>query len=318
MTPRISACASFAIAGALLVGACGGGSKKASTTTSTPSTEASTSSSEPTTSSTIDPTLKDLLLVAADLPGFKESSNPTPDQALFKTCDPAEAPAFKAVYDAPKEVGSTFVRGKDDAVQVKSIVSSTTAEKAEAGLTELLDAKALSCLEKDVQALAENGKPAGQTITVKLTSAKSTVTGVDQALLLSGTVTVKSGSTSGTSSTAPTSTTSKSSSTTAGSGGTTTRLDAVFLRSAGTILEVDYSGPTALATPTERQKIVAVAARKLAAAASGTGGSSTTVSGASTSSTSGSGSSTTKRSTSTTRQGSSTTKKATTTSSTKA
>ncbi len=289
MTPRNTA---LALSVALLAGAgCGGGGGKAATTTSAPpSSETTSSSVASTTSSTIDQTLKELLLVAADLPGFKEATTPAGTAELFKTCDPAEVPAFKLLNDSPSIEGGTFERGKDDAVGVTSSVYSVTAEQAEDGLTELLDAKALECLEKDLRAIVEEDLTAGQTATVKLTSTKATVAGVDQVVILSATVTLKEGATT-----------------------LTTRQDGVFLRSAGTILEVDYLGPTTLATPAERQKIVAVAARKLAAAASG--GTTTTGSGgSSTSSTRSSGSSTTRRSTPTTRRSStSTTTKATTT-----
>lgn len=286
--------ASLAVAAALGLAACGGGDNNAGpTTTTTPSSlEETTTSVATTTSTTIDPTLKELLLVAEDLPGFKEGTASPDDVKLFQTCDPAEAPAFKVVYDAPSVDGATFVRGTDDAVSVSSSVISMPADQAEAGLTELLDEKVVACLQKDLQAIIEKDAASGVTVTVKLTPSKATIAGVDQTVLVSGTVTIKGGTTQ------------------------TLRADLVFLRSSGTIVVLDYSGPTALATSAERQKIVAVAGRKLAGAAGGTT-STTEASGASSTSTS-RRTSTTRRSTTSTRSGSSTssTRRASTTSST--
>lgn len=286
--------ASLAVAAALGLAACGGGDNNADpTTTTTPSSlEETTTSVATTTSTTIDPTLKELLLVAEDLPGFKEGTTPPDDVKLFQTCDPTEAPAFKVVYDAPSVDGATFVRGKDDAVSVSSSVISMPADQAEAGLTELLDEKVVACLQKDLQAIVEKEAASGVTVTVKLTPSKATISGVDQTVLLSGAVTVKGSTTE------------------------TLRADLVFLRSSGTIVVLDYGGPTTLATSAERQKIVAVAGRKLAGAAGGTT-STTEASGGSSTSTS-RRTSTTRRSTTSTRSGSSTssTRRASTTSST--
>lgn len=273
--------ASLAVAAALGVAACGGGDKNADSTTTTPSSlEETTTSLVTTTSTTIDPTLKELLLVAEDLPGFKEGTTPPDDVKLFQTCDPAEAPAFKVVYDAPSVDGATFVRGKDDAVSVSSSVISMPADQAEAGLTELLDEKVVACLQKDLQAVVEKDAASGVTVTVKLTPSKASIPGVDQTVLLSGTVTIKASATE------------------------SLRADLVFLRSSGTIVVLDYGGPMTLTTSAERQKIVAVAGRKLAAAAGGTT-STTEASGGSSTSTS-RRTSTTRRSTTSTRSGSST------------
>jgi hypothetical protein len=298
MTPRAAAPVALGLAVALAISACGsGGGKGASTSTPTTAESTSSSAEATTTSTTIDPALKALLLVADDLPQFKEAANPSPDQDLFKTCDPAEVPAFKVLYDAPSVDGSTFSRGADDAVEVTSSVTSTTAEQGQAGLDEVLEPKAVECLQTDLQALTDKDKPEGTTATVKVTTAKSTVAGVDQTVLLSTTTTVKQGAT--TTTTEGSSTTRQSSSTTKQAATQVIRQDLVFLRLGGTILVVTYLGPSGLTSTTERQRIVAVAAKKLTDGTSGST-STTTGSGSGSSTSSTRGSSTTRRSTTST------------------
>jgi len=300
--------AALVVAAALAaVPGCGGGGGKKSTTTSVP-TSLDTPTSEQTTSSTIDPALQSLLLVAADLPGFKEPTSAAQAARRSTSCESTTAPAVTALFAAPSVEGTTFEKGTGGAVKVSSSAIGTTAEQAGAGLTELVDPKVQSCLSADLKASAEKDLPTGSTLTLKLTSAKATVTGVDQTVLLSGTGTLKTDTTASTSdpsSTSKSSTTSKTAKTVV--------YDQVFLRSGGTILVLTYSGPSDQATSVERQRIVATAAKKLASA-SGSGTSSTTTGGSSTSTSVG-GSTTSHKSTSTTRR-TTTTKKTTTTPST--
>lgn len=291
IAPRTAA---LITATALAVVACGGGGDKASTTT-TPTTGESTSSSFETTTTTIDPALQELLLVAEDLKDFKEQATTEPvdpDGSNAPTCgDPAIAPAGRALDGEPSVDGGRFVRGPQDAVDVSSSVVATTPEKAEAALKEVLEPKVVECLEGDFRTEVEKEAPAGTTVTFKTTSAASTVPGIDQAVLVSSTVTLKNGATT-----------------------STRRVDLVFLRKAGVILTIPYSGPTELATSAERQRIVAIAARKLAGEAAGT--STTAGASGSTTSTRRGATTSTRRSTSTTRQGSTTSSTRATTSTT--
>lgn len=274
----------FAAALALAAGCGGGGGKKATTTSATPVAEETTTSVEvATTTTTIDPSLQALLLVAADLPGFKDPTIPTPSNQPSTTCDPADVPGVTAIIEAPGVNGTTLVKEANDAVKVSSRVVSVTPDQAQGSLTELLDPKAASCLESDLRAVVEKEQPAGTTVTLKLTTSQSTAAGADQVVILGGTATVK--------------------------GDTVTRTlrhDIGFLRAGGTVLVVTYSGPSSSASTAERQGIVVTAAGKLSASTT-----STTVgaAGGSTSST---------RRTSTTRRRSTTTtmRRATTTSST--
>jgi len=280
-----------------VVAACGGGGGKKATTTSTPTSGFdSTPSSEASTSTTVDPALQSLLLVAADLPSFKEPASPSPTGRRSTSCESTTAPAITALLASPGAEGSTFERGTGGAVKVSSSAISAAPEQATAALTELVDPKVQSCLEADLKAAAEKDLPSGSTLTMKLTSAKATVVGVDQTVVLSGIGTVKGDTTASTS----------AGSSTTKAGAKTVRYDLVFLRSAGTVLVLTYTGPSDQATSTERQKIVAIAAKKLAGTGGGATGSSTTVAAG--------GSTTTRKgATTTTHKGTTTTKKSTTT-----
>lgn len=288
--------APFALAVSLaLVAGCGGGGKK-SPQLGTPSSEVSSTTEPATTSTTIDPALQDLLLVAADVPTFKEDTAAVDPAAQgndpLKQCD-TELPAVKAVDEVPRAEGATFVRGVGNAVSTTSSASVSDAGKAEAALTELVSAEAAACYEAAVAGAVEAGNQAGAKATAKTTATKSSVPGIDQVVLLSSAVTVAA---------------------TAGKA-EAVRYDIVFMRSQGTVVVVVYRGPTTLTSVAERQKIVGAVSKKLAASvpgSTGTSGSSTSVTGG--------GSSTTKRSTTTTRRSSTTTSsttKASTTSSTK-
>lgn len=277
---------SLAVAVALALAACGGGDDEAATTTSAPA-ESTTTSVQPTTT-TIDPALQQLLLVAADLEGFKEQPGapPVDEASTAPICgDQAVAPAGAALRDEPFADGPTLVRGAEDAVEVSSSALKTTAERAESALNEIVDPKVVDCLEADFKTEAEKNLPAGSTVTLESTATKSTVTGVDQAVLVTSTSTVKSEART-----------------------VATRVDLVFLREEGTILTVNYLGPTALTSNGERQRIVAIAARKLAGPDAA--GTSTTTGGSSTSSRQSTTSS--RRSTSTTGAGTTSSRRSTT------
>jgi hypothetical protein len=156
-------------------------------------------------------------------------------------------------------------------------VVASTPEKAEAAVKEALDPDVVKCIEGDMRTEIEKDLPSGTTLEFKTTPTESSVPGTDQAVLVASTVTVKAAAT------------------------VTLRADIVFLRKAGVILSVFYIGPTNLATSAERQRIVAIAAKKLA------GDSGTSTTGAAGGSTSSSGrSTTTRRGSTTTRQGGST------------
>jgi hypothetical protein len=288
--------ASLGMAAALGVAAgCGGGGSKAPATTSTSETsiEETTTSLATTTSTTIDPALRDILLLKEDLPsGFEEQATQSTRPALFATCDAATAPAVKALYEAPRVDGTTFERGADGAVKVSSTAIAAGPDQGEPAVTELSDAKVVECAESDLRALVEKDQPAGAEVTLKLTATRATVKGSDQTVLLSSTSTSKVDGTT-----------------------KTVRLDLVFLRRVDTVLVITYAGPTSLATAAERQKIVAAAAAKLGGGASA-GTSTTEASGRSTS-TSRRTSTTRRSTTSSTRSGSTTssTRNATTTSS---
>lgn len=288
--------ASLAVAAALTIAAgCGGGDKdRAAPVTTSSSLEETTTSLPTTTSTTIDPALRDLLLVKEDLPsGFEEQSTPSGRPGLFTTCDPATAPAVKALYEAPSADGATFQRGAGGAVKVSSTAIAAGPDQAGPALTELADTKVVECLESDLRALVEKDQPAGSEVTLKLTATKSTVKGSDQTVLLSSTSTAKVDATT-----------------------STVRVDLVFLRRADTVLVVTYAGPTGLTSVAERQKIVAAAAAKLGGGASAGSSTSTSASGSSTSTSR--KTSTTRRSTTSTRSGGTTssTRRASTTSST--
>lgn len=277
--------ASLAIAAALTIAAgCGGGDKDQAAPVTTSSSLEETTTSLPTTTSTIDPALRDLLLVKEDLPsGFEEQSAPSIRPGLFTTCDPTTAPAVKALYEAPSADGATFQRGTGGAVKVSSTAIAAGPDRAGPALTELADTKVVECLESDLRALVEKDQPAGSEVTLKLTATKSTVKGSDQTVLLSSTSTAKVDATT-----------------------STVRLDLVFLRRADTVLVVTYAGPMGLTSVAERQKIVAAAAAKLGGGASAGSSTSTSASGSSTS---------TSRKTSTTRRSTTSTRSAGTTSS---
>lgn len=271
----------LAAALALAAGCGGGGGKDPTTTTAPPPPEETTTSVEVTTTTTvIDPALQALLLVAADLPGFTEPSSPIPSPDPSTTCDPSEVPAVKAVIEAPGANGATLVKGTNDAVKISSRAISITPEQAQAGLTELLDPKASSCLESDLRAAVEKEQPAGTTVTLKVASSQSTVAGADQVVVLAGTATVKGDTVT-----------------------RTLRYDLAFLRTGGKVLIVTYSGASSLTSNAERQGIVVTAAGKLSGSTT-----STTVAGGSTTST--------KRTSTTRRRTTTTTMRRTTTSST--
>lgn len=269
-----------------IVAACGGGGgSRSNTTAAPPPDESTTTSAEPTTTSTtIDPALEELLLVAEDLTGFRKQADPEPeDPNEPRLCDPSVAPAQKVLDDGPSADGPTLARESNEEVEVSSFVAQASPEEARAAMDELLDPKVRQCAEERLKMLLEqDAAQPGVTYAVKTTSSRSTVGGVEQAVVLASTITA------------------------GGSGATRTiRADIVLLRSGGTVLGVDYFGPSSATSVAERQRIVAVAARKLAATGSGT--STTAAGGGSTSSTSASRrTSTTRRSTSTTRDRSTT------------
>lgn len=279
--------ASLAVATTLaLMAGCGGGDgKKAATTTSgpPPSEETTTSVELTTTTTAVDPALQALLLTASDLPGFKEQSGATTTTTTpttTTTCDATEVPAVKAILEAPTANGATLVKGANDAVKVSSRALKTTPEQAQSGLTELVDTKAEDCLASDLKALVEKEQPAGTTVTLKLTTAQSTVAGSEQTVIVSGAATVKADTVS-----------------------RTLRQDLVFLRTAGTVVVISYGGPSSLATTAERQGIIVTAAAKL----SGSTTSTTSASGTGRSTSSTRRTATTRRSTTSTRRSSSTT-----------
>jgi len=273
-----------------LVAGCAGGGSSRSTTTRAPSTSSTEDvpapSEQSTPPTTVDPTLQSLVLVAADVPGFKEQAGPSPTRDRSTSCDPAAAPAVKAISAAAAAEGATFERGPDGAVQVSSRGISSP-DQAEAALTELVDPKLTACLQADLRAIVEKNSGGGAADAFKMTSAKSKVGGVDQTVILAASASMKDNA----------------------GVARTVLLDLVFLRSSGTILVVTYTGPSGMASVAERQRIVAVAGRKLAGSASGT---STTLAGGSTTS------STRRSTTTTTRRSTTTTHPASTTSSTKA
>ena len=276
--------AALAAAAVVLAAGCGRGEEAAPPATTTPETTVANT----TTTTGNEDELKKLLLVAADVPEFKEkpaSNEPEDDFDPFARCE-AELPALKAVADAPEVEGASFVRAPEDAVEVGSSATATTPEKAEALLNELADPKTGGCFETAFSEALKKEVPAGAEVTPKVTATKSSVAGADQTVLLSIAATVRGG------------------------GQTSTfRADLVFLRRAGDVVIVTYSGPTNLTSVAERQRIVAAVSKKL-----GGGTTATTAGSASTSSTRG-GSSTTRRSTTTTRGGT-TSSRATTTSTT--
>lgn len=265
--------AALAVAAAVsLAAGCGRGGQDAPSTTTTPAETTLPS----TTTTVVDDKLKELLLVAADVPEFKEkpaSNEPeTGDDDPLARCE-SQLPAAKAIEE-PEVEGATFVRGAEDAVKVASSATGTTAEKAEAALNELVDPKATACFQQEFSEFFKKDLPAGAEVTAKVAATKSTVAGADQAVLLGTTLTGK------------------------GPAGTVTyRADFVFLRRAGDIVTIFYAGPSNLTTVAERQRIVAAVSKKL-----GAGTTSTTASSGSTTSVAGTGSSTTRRSTTTTRR----------------
>lgn len=293
VSPRGTAPFALAVSLALaLLAGCGGGGKKATL-------GPSSSEVAPSTSTTIDPGLKNLLLVAADVPTFKEDTSPDDPAAVdddpLKRCD-AALPAFKAMDDVPSADGATFVRDVGNAVSATSSASSADSQKAEAALTELLSPEATACFNTAIAGAIEAGNPNGGKATAKTTVTKSSVPGIDQVVLLSSTATVN-----------------------AAGKAIGVRFDFVFLRSQGTVVVVFYGGPTALTSVAERQKIVGAVSKKLAAASGSADTSVSSTSSTSSTSATGAGSSTTRRSTTTTRRSGSTTSsttKASTTSST--
>lgn len=284
------AAAAVAVALVALGAACGGGGGGGATTTSAPpSTEESTTTSVEVTTTTlgIDPALQELLLVAEDVPNFKEkdppvSVNPSAedDDALQK-CE-AQVPELKDAADTPEIEGSTFVRGADDAVEVSSSVSDGDPAEAQALLDALLDGKLTACLEESFKAGVGPDAPAGVDVTFKTTQTKATVAGADQTVVLSSAFGVSGGGVK-----------------------LSFRLDIVLLRQEGTVVSIFYFGPSNITSSAERQRLVAAVSKKLQGTSS---------SSSSTSSTSKS-SSTTRRATSTTRRSTSTTRQASTTSS---
>ena len=277
--------AALAIAAAVAFAGCGGDDKE-------PAAEVTTTVL-PSTTTTIDPALRDLLLVAADVPMFTEETGAEPKEEKEKTfavCQPAEAPAANALTVEPEVDGSTFVRGPQGAVKVSSSATATTPEKAEAALTELVDPKLSACYESDLRAAIEKDVPTATELQVKLTATKSEVAGADQAVLLSATIDFTSEGKA-----------------------RDVRSDLVLLRRQGTIVAIFYNGPIDVTSVAERQRIVAAVSKKLGG---DTSGSSTTTGGSSTSGT-GRGSSTSQRSTSSTGRGSTTSSTRATTSSTR-
>lgn len=271
---------SVTVTAAALVGitGCGGGGEKASTTTPSTAAELTTSSVETTTTTrVIDPALQGLLLTASDLPGFKEQASSGPDGGGdgFSTCDPAAFPGIAALESAPSIDGVTFERGPEGAVEVASGVASASPEDAEKVLTAFLDPKVASCFESDIRASVGKDLPAGVTVDIKTSASKATLAGIDQAVVVAIAATVKR------------------------PGGTKAiRADLAFLRKAGTVVYISYFGVGTAATAAERQRIVSIAAGKLAGPPAPT----------STSTTAATRSSTTKRpgTTTTTRRASST------------
>jgi len=234
------------------------------------------------TTTTIDPALRELVLVAADLPKFKEETTaPAKDEETFAVCEPTDAPASYALVDEPSVDGANFARGPEGAVSVSSTATATTPQKAEAAITELTDPKLTGCYESDVRKGIEKDVPAASEITVKLAVTKPSVAGVDQAAVLSAAIAFKANGKPG-----------------------AVRSDFVLLRRQGIILSFFYSGATNLASAAERQGIIAAAAKKLSGDTSVT--STTSGSGSSSTSISAGGSSTTRRSSSTTSKGSTT------------
>ncbi len=286
-TSRGTAILAFAAAAAVASG-CGGDDDEPTaevTTTVLPST---------TTTTAVDPALRDLLLVAADVPMFTEETGAAPKEEkerTFAVCQPAEAPAANALTTEPEVDGSTFVRGAQGAVKVSSSVTATTPEKAEAALTELIDPKLTACYESDLRAGIEKDVPTATDLKVKLTATRSEVAGAEQAVLLSATINYTSEGTA-----------------------RDVRSDLVLLRRQGTIVAIFYNGPMDLTSTAERQRIVAAVSKKLGGDT--TGSSTTTGSGSSTSGT-GRGSSTSQRSTSSTARGSTTSSSRATTTSTR-
>jgi len=282
------------VALAVVAGCSGGGGKLSTTTSSPPSSDESTTSSEPSTTSTsIDPTLQDVLLVAADVTGFKEQTTKTPTRFRSTTCSSTTAPALNAISTAPTVDGAIFERGADAAVKVSSRAIAAP-DKAQAALTELLDPKLAQCLQDDLRAILGNDPASGTIDALKMTVTKATLSGVDQTVTLAGVATAKDNN----------------------GAAKPFQLDLVFLRSGSTILVVSYSGPSGVASVAERQRIVVAAGRRLSG--SPTGPTTTQPAGGSTSSTR--RTSTTRRVTTTTHQAStsstnssSTTAKATTT-----
>lgn len=268
LSKRGTAATAFAAILTLATG-CGGDAKKAVPDVST--------TFLPTTT-TIDPALKELLLVAADVPEFtaEPSASPTVEEdETFEVCQQADAPASHALINEPDVDGATFVRGPEDAVKVSSSVTATTPEKAEAALDELIDPKISACYEGDVRADLEKETPGASDITVELTTTKSSVAGADQAALLSAVISFK-----------------------VDGKAESARSDFVLVRRQGTIVSIFYSGPTKVTSTNERQRIVAAVSKKLGGGSSGT--STTSGSGSSSTSVDG-GSSTTKKGSLTTR-----------------
>jgi len=277
--------AALALAAAVTLAAgCGGGDKAKPPVASTVV--------EPTTTTTVsDARLRELLLVAADVPEFKErppSTEPEDEEDPFTKCA-TDLPAAKALENEPEAEGATFVRAPEDAVEVSSEATGTTPDKAEAAVTELLEPKKATCFETALRAALEKAVPAGAQVTPKATVTKASVAGADQAVLLSIAATVKAeGKTTG------------------------YRVDLVFLRRGGDIVIVFYSGPTNLTSVAERQRIVAAVSKKLGGGTSSTSTTSSSSSGGSSTSVSGGGSSTTRRSTTTTKAGSTSSSRAST------
>ena len=280
--------AALAVAALTLAAGCGRGDK-----TSSPETTAPTDTTVPATTTTTsnEDELRKLLLVATDVPEFKEKAAtadpPEEEDDPFVKCE-AELPALKALDDAIEVEGDTFVRGPEDGVEVSSDVTGTTPEKAEAAVNELLEPKTATCFQTAITDAVKKELPAGVEVTPKLTITRSSVAGADQAVLASFTGTVRArGQAVG------------------------FRSDFVVLRRDGEIVTVYYAGPTNLTSAGERQRIVAAVSKKLG------GDTTATTSGSTTSSTAASRSSTTRRSTTTTRRSTTSSSQASTTSTTR-
>ncbi len=261
----------LAVAAAVTLAAgCGRGEQDALSTTTTPA-----ETTLPSTTTVVDDDLRELLLVAADVPEFKEkpaSNEPETDDDPLARCE-NQLPAARAIEE-PEVEGATFVRGAEDAVKVSSSATGTTPGKAEAALNELADPKTTACFQQEFSEFFKDAVPAGAEVAAKITATKSTVAGADQAVLVGTTITAR------------------------GPAGTVAyRADFVFLRRAGDIVTIFYVGPSNLTTVAERQRIVAAVSKKL-----GGGTTATTSSSGSTTSVAGTGSSTTRRSTTTTRR----------------